>query len=125
MRRRRGHLLLEALVAGAVFLTAVGGLVGGLVVASRQIASASFDQQGLLIARGQIDQLQGRLISHPSWNVGVTGPTAVPAPAGLKLTTTVTAVTEVTGPVRINYRRAVVQVVDRSGRVSSLETLRW
>lgn len=124
-RRPRGHLLLEAMVAGAVFLAAVGGLSGGLIAASRQVGIASKDQQTLLFARGQIDALQGRPITHPSWAVGVTGPAAIAGAEGFRMTTTITAVVEATGPVTLTYRHAVVRVTEGSGRSSSLEALRW
>lgn len=124
-RARRGHLLLEALVASAVFLTAIGGLAGGLIAASKQIGIASLDQQALMIARGELDSLQGERISSARWNVGSTGPSAVAGAPGFTLTTTVSAVAETTGPVSISYRRAVVGVMHQSGRSVSLEALRW
>ena len=41
------------------------------------------------------------------------------------LTTTITAVAEVVGPVTVTYRRAVVLAQHTSGRAVSLEALRW
>ena len=78
-----------------------------------------------MIARGELDSLEGERISSARWNVGSTGPSAVVGAPGFTLATTVSAVAETTGPVSISYRRAVVLVTHQSGRSISLEALRW
>ena len=120
-----GHLLLEAMIGGALFVTAVGGLAGALIAASKQIGLASYDAQSLMIARGEVEALLGEPLSSAHWAVGTTGPAAVAGAPGFTLTTTITSVTEVAGPVSLTYRQAQVTVTAPAGRSAALQARRW
>lgn len=126
MKVRRGHLLLEVTVSGAVFLVAIGGLLGGLNHAARDLALARSDQEAIQVARGQLDLLLAQPSNAPAWAASVKGPNAVPGHPAVTLTLTITDVIdgEVVGTLPPTYKRAVARA-ESHGRSVVLEALKW
>lgn len=121
---RRGGVLLEALVAGALVLVVLGSLSTAWVQASRDGAIARDDQEAWAIAEAKLEQL---LASPPrSWAVGTVGPAPIAGkPPSWQLTVTVADAAD-PSTAGVTLRRAQVLLDYRAdGRRVQLETARW
>lgn len=125
MRNPRGHVLMEALVAGAVVLVAISGIATATVQAARDSAIARDDQEAWSLAEAQLEQLQALSLTAAAWTVGVTGPAAIAGHPNWTLTLTITDVAD-PSTAGVTLRRARVDIDYRaSTRQVQLETARW
>lgn len=120
--RRRGHILMETLVAGALMLVAITATTNALVQASRDAAIARDDQRAFALAEAQLEQLRALPLSHARWAAGVTGPTALTT-AGWTQTITITNTPD-PGLAGVTLKQVVVQI-DHQGRTARVESMRW
>ena len=127
-RSARGHLLLEAMVAGTLAAIALTSVIAGATRFHGQFGQAAADQQALQYARLLVERWRALPASSSDWSLGVHAtPGTVP---GTSWTWAVT-VTQVSDPLlpggpvaALVYKKAVATVSYR-GRAVSLETLKW
>ncbi len=126
--RARGHLLLEAMLAGTVLLIALASLLGAMTSIRRGVGSAEVDQRAWQLLRERYEIQRAARLSDPDWAIGLrTGAYAFPdEPAPWTWTVAVSQVSDGAvarvGP--LSYRLAVVSLSYR-GRTIRLEALRW
>jgi type II secretory pathway pseudopilin PulG len=78
---QRGHMLIEAMVGGAILAVTVATLFTGLTQSSSSTARALRSQQVLEYAQAQYDRLKDRSIDSLDWTVPVPpAPATVPCP---------------------------------------------
>ncbi len=118
---RRGHLVLEAVVAGAVALTALTAVGTALAHASRDEALARDDVEARHLAAGALERLTSLPLGDPAWSAADAGTSNVPGRPGW---TQAVAVSDVALGAAV-YKRAVVTVGYRATRRVSLEVWRW
>lgn len=126
----RGHLLIEAMVGGAVLLLAIGGISSALTASSESLARATLDQQALDEAQARVEWLRAQPLTSPAWLVTSTPASGfVPSHPDWRWQIDVAEVNDtfVSGAAMVlKYRKATVTV--RYGapqREVSLETLKW
>jgi len=125
MKAPRGHLLLEALAAGALVLLAITAVASGVVQAARDGAIAREDQAAWRLAANELERLRALPLGAPAWAAGVTGPVAPPGHPDWSLTVTVSDVAD-PSLAGVSHKRAQVNVTWRNGaRQADVETLRW
>ena len=110
-RLSSGHILMEAMVSGAILLWALAGVVAALLAGARLLGTATMDRAATDAVTAQVERLRALPSSNAAWAAGITnGPVA--GHPGWVLQTTVTDVVDVnTGlPVPLGYKRAEVTV---------------
>ena len=123
MRRARGSVLLEALIAAALVLVAIASLASAMTQAAKDSAIARDDQVAWALAESQLEQLQGQALAPRSWTVGVVGPAPISGHPGWQRTVTISDAADPSTP-GVMLRRAQVQI-DYLTRQVQLETARW
>lgn len=78
--RQRGHMLIEAMIGGAVLALTVATVLTGITQASSQVGQALNSQQALELAQVQYDRLRRLPVTHADWAVS---PPAPPNPVPL------------------------------------------
>jgi Tfp pilus assembly protein PilV len=123
-RARRGHVLVEAMVSGAVFLWALGGVAAALIAGARLVGDAMADEDATELVVSEVERLRSLSAAHPAWAVGVTD-AGVTGHPGWQVEWQVSDVTDVdAGPAGpLTYKRAVVTVTYR-GRAYRAETFK-
>jgi len=126
-RGRSGHLLIEALIAGAVLAIALTGVLAGSSKAERDLGEANADQQAILLAQEMLEAQRIKPVNSADWAPRVasgsfTRPQEASWPWTLTVTVAADAAMGAVGPVMIH--RAVMVVSYRTRSVT-LETIKW
>ena len=126
-RGRSGHLLIEALIAGAVLAIALTGVLAGSSKAERDLGEANADQQAILLAQEMLEAQRIKPVNSADWAPRVasgsfTRPQEASWPWTLTVTVAADAAMGAVGPVMIH--RAVMVVSYRTRSVT-LETSKW
>lgn len=66
---QRGHMLIEAMIGGAVLALTVASVLTGVTQASSQVGQAVHAQQALELAQAQYDRLRRLPVAHADWAV--------------------------------------------------------
>jgi hypothetical protein len=126
LRAPRGHLLLEALVGGAIILLVLAGLASS-EIASRRVLDRGIDDVEL--ARAATERLEF-LRAEPPTSAAWTAPSAGAVPGRPGWTWSIapdvfvdTAVSGLSAPPSL--RRARVTITAGDGRAVTVEALRW
>ena len=119
----RGHLLVEALLALAVLLLTIGGVVTAISASSRDVGIATDEQQALSVAENELERLREARLTSNAWDAG----TYTSVPAGhpsWSLTTTISDATDPAIP-GAQFKRARVRVDYRTSRTVMMEAVKW
>lgn len=127
-RAPRGHLLVEAMVSGTVFLVAVSSLLGAIGAAQQRMADAALDQRAWHELRQRYEVQRAASKASADWALGTRTGTVSTALDPVPWTWTVVVSQEadaaVAGGGPLAYRKAVVGLSYR-GKAIRLEALKW
>lgn len=124
MKRTTGHVMVEAMISGAVFLWALAGVAAALIAGARLVGDAMADEDATELVVAEVERLRSLPVGHPAWTAGVTD-AGVAGHLGWQVVWQVSDVTDldagVVGP--LSYKRAVVTVTYRN-RAYAAETFK-
>jgi len=125
----RGHLLIEAMVAGTISAIALTGVLAGATRFESEFGQVAADQQALEYARKLVEDWRASGLTSAAWSGGAHPATPGPVPnTPWTYTVTVTPVSDSLlsySPVAtLSYKKASATVSYR-GRTMTLETLKW
>jgi hypothetical protein len=119
-----GHVLVEAMVSGAVFLWALGGLAAALIAGARLVGDAMADEDATELVAAEVERLRSLPVTHPAWSAGASD-AGVAGHPGWEVIWQVSDVTDLdagtAGP--LSYKHAVITMRYRN-RVYRAETFR-
>jgi hypothetical protein len=70
VRRACGHVLVEALVSGAILFWALTGIAAGLVAGAKALGTASADRAATDLVSAEVERLRALPVSNPAWAAG-------------------------------------------------------
>lgn len=121
MSLRRGHLLLEAMIASAVLLMTIAGVATAVRSAANEVSLAADEQQAMAIVEAEAEKL--RLQPLRAWDAGVREPVTVAGRPGWIVTVEIRDLTDTASP-GASFKRAEVRL-DYRGRRAVMEAYKW
>lgn len=107
---RRGHILVEAMVSGAILLWALAGLTAGLLAGAKLLGTATRDHAATDVVVGEVERLRALPATSGAWVAGTTD-ASVPGHPSWELVTEVYDHWDTdAGTLVPRYKRAVVTV---------------
>ncbi len=70
--RRRGHVLVEAMVSAAILVWALSGLAAGLVAGSKLLGTASVERAATDVVTAEVERLRALPAGNAAWAAGAT-----------------------------------------------------
>ena len=110
IRRRRGHVLVEAMASAAILFWAMSGLVAGLVAGAKLLGTASADRAATDAVAGQVERLRALPTGNPAWTAGASDAGVSGHPSWTLVTVVSDDVDTDAGAATLAYKHAVVTV---------------
>lgn len=123
--KRRGHVLVEAMVSAAILFWALSGIAAGLVAGTRMLGTASVDRAATDVVSGELERLRALPVNNAAWTAGASDAGVAGHPTWT-LVKVVTDDVDVDGgfAVPLTYKHAVVTLIYRGGSTYSEEAFK-